>query len=113
MGFATPCNRRIRPDRFCAEATGFIRAIRPDGKIDLGLDLPGYGRVAPLTARVLEALKTAGGRLPVGDHSLPAEIRAKFGSSKKAFKQALGSLLRQRMICIIADGIELAKPPRR
>ncbi len=90
------------------ELTGFVRAVRPDGKIDLGLDLTGYGRVAPLTQKILEALKAAGGRSQFGDHSSPAEIRERFGASKKAFKQALGSLLRQRQIQITDDGVELA-----
>ena len=86
---------------------GYVGAVRPDGKIDLRLGLAGYGRVAPLTSKILQALKSNGGRLAFGDHSTPAEIRAKFGASKKAFKQALGSLYRQRRIRLAGEGIEL------
>lgn len=39
---------------------GFVRAVRPNGKIDLRLDASGYQRVAALTDQILEALeKTA------------------------------------------------------
>jgi predicted RNA-binding protein (virulence factor B family) len=44
------------------------------------------------------ATGAAGGSLPIGDHSTPADIRARFGASKKAFKQAIGALYRERRI---------------
>jgi predicted RNA-binding protein (virulence factor B family) len=86
---------------------GYVRAVRPDGKIDLSLDPAGYQRIAPLTEQILAALqKTPSGRLPLGDHSTPEEIRAEFGTSKKAFKQALGALYRQQKIKMVEGGIE-------
>jgi len=85
-----------------------VRMVRPDGKIDLSLDPAGYGRIAPLTEKILEVLKSSGGRLEMGDHSTPDEVRAKFGASKKAFKQAIGALYRQRSIRIADGGIELS-----
>jgi predicted RNA-binding protein (virulence factor B family) len=36
--------------------------------------------------------------LPIGDRSSPEDIRARFGASKKAFKQAIGALYRDRRI---------------
>ena len=92
------------------EIEGVVRAVRPDGKIDLGLDPAGYGRIAPLAERIIEALEAAGGRLEINDRSASEEIRAKFGTSKKAFKQAVGALYRQRSIRISEDGIEKADP---
>src|SRR5258708_723913 len=86
---------------------GYIRTVRPDGKIDLGLDPVGYGRVAPLTEKILDALKAAGGRLPFSDESSPEDIRGTFGSSKKAFKQAIGALFKDRKIVIEKSGIRL------
>lgn len=86
---------------------GFVRAMRPDGKIDLALDLVGFARIKPLTAQILEALRTAGGFLPFHDKSTPSEIRKTFSVSKKAFKQALGSLYRQRRITLDPTGIRL------
>jgi len=89
---------------------GYIRAIRPDGKIDLRLDQEGYRRVAPLADQILDALKAAGGTLPVSDASSPETIRDAFQVSKKAFKQALGNLYRQRLINIEGETIHLASP---
>ncbi len=89
---------------------GFIRTIRPDGKIDLGLDPTGHLRIAPLGQRIIAALETNGGHLPYHDGSSPEEIRATFGMSKKAFKQAIGVLYREHRLRIESDGIYLVKP---
>src|SRR6185369_15839259 len=48
---------------------GFVRAIRPGGKIDLSLDQAGYKRVAPLQQQVIQALKANGGRLTFDDNT--------------------------------------------
>ncbi len=86
---------------------GFVRALRPDGKIDLSLDQAGYRRVAPLASRIVQALKDGGGRLDLDDDSPPEAIRKTFGASKKAFKQALGNLYKARRIRFSKPGIEL------
>ena len=86
---------------------GFVRAVRPDGKIDLSLDQAGYQRVAPLAARIVERLQRHGGRLELDDDSPPEAIRQAFGASKKAFKQALGSLYKARRIRFCNPGLEL------
>lgn len=86
---------------------GFIGDIHPGGKIDLALDASGYQRVASLTDRILQALKDNGGRLPFDDDAPPEDIRSQFDSSKKAFKQALGALYRQRRIEFTHPGIAL------
>ena len=86
---------------------GFVRKLRPDGKIDLTLDRAGYRRIAPLTEQSIEALKADGGYLSYHDKSSPEQIRAAFGVSKKAFKQAVGALYRERMVEVEAEGIRL------
>lgn len=86
---------------------GYVRQVRPDGKIDLALDPAGYSRVAPLADRIVEELKAKGGRLPFGDHSTPDEIRDAFACSKKAFKQAIGALFKDRRIVLLERGISL------
>lgn len=86
---------------------GFVRAVRPDGKIDLRLDRAGYPRVAPLAARIVAALERHGGRLELDDDSSPEAVRQAFGASKKAFKQALGSLYKTRRIRFTSPGLEL------
>jgi predicted RNA-binding protein (virulence factor B family) len=91
---------------------GFIRTVRPDGKIDLALDPAGYRRIGPLTERIIEKLTASGGQLAFHDKSPPEEIRAAFGASKKAFKQALGALYREHRIVIEPHGIRLAAKQR-
>ena len=87
---------------------GYVRNVRPDGKIDVALGRAGYRRIADVSETVLTKLRAApGGRLPYHDGSLPEEIRDAFGVSKKAFKQAIGALYRDRLIRIEPDGIHL------
>ncbi|MCG3149539.1 MAG: Conserved virulence factor B [Verrucomicrobiae bacterium] len=86
---------------------GFVRQLRPDGKIDLSLDATGYKRVEPLADQILEALRANHGRLAYDDSSPPEAIREKFGVSKNAFKLALGALYKQRRIRFAPPGIEL------
>ncbi len=87
--------------------TGYVRKVRDDGKIDLGLDAAGYRRVLPLKLQIVNALKTNGGKLELDDNSSPAAVREKLGVSKKAFKQALGALYKSRRIRFLNPGIEL------
>ncbi len=91
---------------------GYIRAIRPDGKLDLALGQAGHRRIGPMSEKVLEVLTARGGRLPYHDNSLPEEIRDVFGMSKKAFKQAIGALFKERKIVIDPDGISLVSPTK-
>lgn len=89
---------------------GYVRNVRPDGKVDIALGRAGYRRIAEVSEIVLAKLRAAAGRLPYHDGSLPEEIRDAFGVSKKAFKQAIGALYKDRLIRIEPDGIHLAKP---
>jgi uncharacterized protein len=86
---------------------GFVRTVQPSGKIDLRLDASGYKRVAPLRDQIVHALESNGGHLAFDDDSTPKAIRQKFGVSKKAFKQALGKLYKERRIRFQNPGIEL------
>lgn len=88
---------------------GYIRTVRPDGKIDLRLDPSGYQRVAPLTESILNALERNGGTLDLDDDSSPEAIRLAFATSKKAFKQALGALFREQKIEFTKPGIRLRR----
>ena len=92
---------------------GYVRNVRPDGKLDLGLDPEGYQRIAPLADRILTALRSQDGKLLVHEGSSPEDIRAAFQTSKKAFKQAIGNLYRQRLIEINGADIVLRKSEPR
>jgi predicted RNA-binding protein (virulence factor B family) len=86
---------------------GFVRTVRPNGKLDLSLDAAGYKRVAPLREQIVAALEQNGGRLAFDDDSAPAAIREKFSCSKNAFKLALGALYKARRIRFEHPGIQL------
>ena len=88
---------------------GFVRQVRPDGKIDLQRDPPKTKTVLPLSEDIFDALTDAGGKLPYNDKTPPETIREAFNCSKKAFKQAIGTLYKQRRILITDSGIELTK----
>jgi predicted RNA-binding protein (virulence factor B family) len=92
---------------------GYVRELRADGKICLRLHQAGYGRIAPLADRILAKLKASGGRLDFDDASTAEVIQAAFGVSKKAFKQALGALYRERCIRFARGGIELGDGQRK
>jgi predicted RNA-binding protein (virulence factor B family) len=92
---------------------GFVRALRPDGKIDLSLDQAGYQRVAPLARRIVLELQRSNGRLGLDDDSPPEAVRRAFGVSKNAFKQALGTLYKARRIRFSKPGIELLDNTKR
>ena len=88
---------------------GYIKEVRPDGKIDLRRDAAGYRRVLPLAEDIFDKLTDDGGFLPFNDKTDPEVIRKTFGVSKKAFKQAIGSLYKQRRIALKGDGIILTE----
>lgn len=88
------------------ELVAYVKQVYDNGKIDLLRDPAGYGRVASLSEQILEKLDAAGGRLEIGDKSTPEAIRAAFDCSKKAFKQAVGALYKQRVIQLVDGGIE-------
>jgi hypothetical protein len=87
---------------------GWVKAIRPDGKIDLSITLLDKASRAGLETQILDYLQRQGGSAPLSDKSPPEEIFRLFRASKKSFKRALGSLYRNRLIVIDEDGIRLA-----
>jgi predicted RNA-binding protein (virulence factor B family) len=87
---------------------GFIKQMRPAGKIDLCLQKPGYEKVTDLTDVILNHLKQQGGFMPITGKSSPEEIYKLFGVSKKTYKQAIGALYKKRLISFEDNGTKLA-----
>ncbi|MBB3190121.1 CvfB family protein [Halomonas cerina] len=96
-----------RPLRRGQRLTGYVKRVRDDGRLDLSLLPPGPARLDVVGEAVLKALRESGGYLPLGDKSSAAEIKARLGVSKSAFKQAIGRLYRQQRITLEATGIRL------
>ncbi|NAW34448.1 S1 RNA-binding domain-containing protein [Halomonas alimentaria] len=97
-----------RPLRRGQRVTGYIKRLRDDGRLDLSLLPPGEARLDVVGEAVLKALRESGGYLPLGDKSDAAEIKARLGVSKNAFKQAIGRLYKRRLISLSPTGIRLA-----
>lgn len=92
---------------------GYIRKVRPDGKIDLALQPTGLGGTEELAARILEKLEDADGFLEITDKTSAEVIHDLFGVSKKKYKIALGGLYRKRLITVGEDGIRLVRTARK
>jgi len=76
------------------EAARFrIAKVLADGKIELSLRGPAHEEFERDVERVLQTLARPGVP-PVGDRSSPELIRTLFGLSKKAFKRAVGHMLK-------------------
>jgi len=88
---------------------GYIRRIREDGKIDLGLTQTGYAKVEGLSDRILLSLRQNDGFLPLSDKSSPEQIAKILKMSKGNFKKAIGQLYKQGHIVIAANGITMTK----
>ncbi|MCX7085255.1 MAG: S1-like domain-containing RNA-binding protein [Methylococcales bacterium] len=94
-------NELYQPVRKGQKLEAYVKQIREeDGKIDLVLQEPGYGKVLSLTDKILQKLQQNNGVLALSDKSPPEAIYATFGVSKKVYKQAIGSLYKQKLITI-------------
>lgn len=89
-----------------------VSQVLIDGKIQLSLRRKAYEEMPDDAERVLTRLEQ--GCLPVGDATEPETIRSLFGMSKKAFKRAIGRLLKQGAVSQDANGyvvlLKKAKP---
>lgn len=86
---------------------GYIKNIRPDGKLDIALKPLGKGALSAHRDAVLEALKKRGGSLPYHYKSSPEAINDAFAMSRKAFKSALTSLIDEGLIIVDETGTRL------
>ncbi|HAY3562564.1 TPA: RNA-binding protein [Elizabethkingia meningoseptica] len=87
--------------------TGYIKAIREDGKIDVTLQPEGFENIDSFRQSVLDALDDHGGLLYLSDKSTPEEIKDKLQMSKKNFKRAIGGLYKDGVIEILEDKIRV------
>ncbi|PAU77409.1 CvfB family protein [Halomonas salipaludis] len=92
--------------------TGYVKRVRDDGRLDLSLLPPGAAKLDVVGESVLKALRESGGYLALADKSPAAEIKARLGVSKSAFKQAIGRLYKRRLIVIEDGGIRLVPGSR-
>ncbi|HXK20269.1 MAG TPA: S1-like domain-containing RNA-binding protein [Polyangiaceae bacterium] len=105
-----PCQEPHGLER--GEAAEFrVTNVLPDGKLELSLRGLAHEELADDAQRILAVLRRPAPPR-VGDKSDPELVREVFGLSKKAFKRAVGRLLKERALEIDADGyVRLARAP--
>ncbi len=103
--FKSDIHKNIKPgDRI----KGFVKQVREDGKIDIILEPAGYkNSIDKNSDIILSALKENNGFLNLTDKNTPEEIKRILGLSKKAFKNGLGNLYKQKIVELNEDGIKL------
>ena len=86
---------------------GYVKTIRDDLKIDLSLQKSGFELMDDAKWKILNILKNENGFLALHDNSTPEEVKAKLQMSKKAFKKAIGSLYKEKLVILTDKGVQL------
>ncbi|MEO0553665.1 MAG: S1-like domain-containing RNA-binding protein [Bacteroidota bacterium] len=84
----------------------YVKRVREDGKVDLSLKAAGKQAIDADMEVILDLLRLNNNKLPYHDKSSPEEIKYFFKLSKKAFKKAVGGLLKKELIKLDEKGIE-------
>jgi len=90
-----------------------VAKVHPDGKLELSLRGHAYEEMEGDAKKILDALAKPGAP-KISERMSPEDIRTRFGLSKKAFKRAVGRLLKEQAVAIDEAGtIALASKPAR
>ena len=81
--------------------------IRDDGKLDLSIRKKSYIQMDDDAEMIYALLKEKDGFLPYNDTTAPDIIKKEFSLSKRAFKRAIGRLLKEEKITQDSEGIKL------
>lgn len=88
---------------------GYVKHVRPDGKVDVTVEKIERMRVGDLSETIIDYLKSHDGKMSVTDKSSPEEIRNVFNCSKKDFKKAIGQLYREHLVILEPECVTIAK----
>lgn len=86
---------------------GYIKSIRPDGRINLMLQPQSKELMDPLSQTILTYINARGGTITLSDKSSAEEIYRVFNVSKSNYKKALGKLYRENKIMLEKDQVTL------
>ena len=87
---------------------GYVKKIREENKIDISIQAQGYRNFIDKNCEtIFNILKDNDGIAYINDKSSPDEIYDTFKMSKKAFKKAIGSLYKQKIIVINSKDIRI------
>lgn len=109
LGFIDKSEQDEEP-RLGQQLKGRVIGVRPNKTLYLSIRPRGY-EVMDEDAQMIKTIleNTDGYKLMYNDKSSPEEIKKFFGISKAQFKRAIGRLLKQNVIRINSDNIELIK----
>ena len=115
LGFKAVINNRhiglifkadiFKPIKMGERLKGYIKTIRKDKKINLTLQKPGYDISDELKDKIIDLLRQNNGFIALTDRTSPEQIYKIFGVSKKKYKNALGSLYKNKQIMIKENGV--------
>ena len=87
-------NEIFEPLEIGERRTVYVKALRPDGKVDCSLQPLGkQAKVSDGQKKILSVLTEKGGSVAVTTKSNPEEIERLFGMSKKTFKATVNPML--------------------
>lgn len=92
---------------------GRVVDVREDGKLNLTLQKPIKMQIKENAEMVENIIRSYNGVLPFNDKADTKVIEKEFGISKRAFKMALGKLLKDGVIRITENNIELLSEEER
>lgn len=84
-----------------------VTDVREDGKLNLSIRKKAYQQMDEDSTLIYEALQKNEGFLPYNDKTDPDVIKQVFGLSKRAFKRAIGRLLKEDRITQSENGITI------
>ena len=84
--------------------SGYVKGLRPDGKLDVTLHRGGREELGAAKEAILAAFQGTD-FLPLHDDSSPEAIRVALGMSKKLFKKAVGGLYKAGLVELEPGGI--------
>lgn len=103
-------NEVFRKIREGQRLKAYVKKVREDGLIDVSLQPVGFrNAVETHKEKIMSKLEEEGGFVALTDKSSPDTIKYQLQMSKKAFKQALGALYKERKIIIEDNGFKKSK----
>ncbi|MEG0036413.1 MAG: S1-like domain-containing RNA-binding protein [Oscillospiraceae bacterium] len=84
-----------------------VKRIRPDGKLELSVREAAPLAIEGDAQKILDMMKANNGKTKLNDDSSPEAIKNELNMSKKAFKRAVGRLMKEGAVKISDDGMEM------
>lgn len=72
-----------------------VTRVKEDGKLNVSARKKAPQQLSEDAEKIFRVLESSGGSLPLDDKSDPAQIKARLGLSKAAFKRAVGHLMKE------------------